>query len=176
MWWPVNAACVVITLLACAFLLPSVMGMQRYAITGTSMTGTIDRGSVVFEEVVPVDDLEAGDIITYTPPPGAGIDHPITHRIVACDGDTFRTKGDAVPQRDPWHFQLDDSMQARVRYTVPYVGYLFIALADRGLRMLVIGVPAALLGLFSLWQIASILRRPEDAGTEDVRDPVGAGS
>ena len=176
MWWPVNAACVVITLLACAFLLPSVMGMQRYAITGTSMTGTIDRGSVVFEEVVPVHDLEAGDIITYTPPPGSGIDHPITHRIVARDGDTLRTKGDAVPQRDPWHFQLDDSMQARVKYSVPYVGYLFIALSDRGLRMLVIGVPAALLGLFSLWQIASILRRTDEADTEDVREPVGAGS
>ena len=34
------------------------------------MTGTYDRGSLVFDEVVPVDDLKVGDVITYRPPAG----------------------------------------------------------------------------------------------------------
>ena len=42
------------TLLGIAFILPSLFGLQRFVITGTSMTGTIDYGSIAFEEVVPV--------------------------------------------------------------------------------------------------------------------------
>jgi signal peptidase len=32
------------------------------------MTGTIDRGSLIFDKVVPAESLKVGDIITYTPP------------------------------------------------------------------------------------------------------------
>ena len=149
---------VVVTLAGVAFILPAVFGMQRYVITGTSMTGTIDYGSVAVEDVVPVSDLRVGDIITYEPPADSGLDHLVTHRIVAIHGHTFRTQGDAVPQRDPWKFQLDGVQQSRVAFSVPYVGYPFIWLADRGTRMLVIGLPAALIALISLWQIASVLR------------------
>ncbi len=53
----VTVACVLVTLLGVAFLVPSLLGYQRYVITGTSMTGTIDLGSVAFERVVPVADL-----------------------------------------------------------------------------------------------------------------------
>ena len=93
----VTVACVLVTLLGVAFLVPSLLGYQRYVITGTSMTGTIDLGSVAFERVVPVADLEVGDVITYQPPAESGLDHLVTHRIVAIKGDTFRTQGDAVP-------------------------------------------------------------------------------
>ena len=154
----ITTACVVVTLLALAFILPSLFGLQRYVITGTSMTGTIDFGSVAVEEVVPVSDLEVGDIITYTPPPGSGVDHPVTHRIIAIHGNVLQTKGDAVPQQDPWKFKLDRTQQARVVFSVPYLGYPFIWLADRNTRMLVIGLPAAIIGLISLWQVGSALR------------------
>ena len=64
------------------------------------MTGTYDRGSVVFDQVVPVASLKVGDVITYRPPAGAGPDHLITHRIAAITTDksgvrVFRTKGEA---------------------------------------------------------------------------------
>jgi len=164
----ITTACIVVTLLALAFILPSLFGLQRYVITGTSMTGTIDFGSIAVEEVVPVNDLRVGDIITYTPPPGSGIDHPVTHRIIAIHGSVLQTKGDAVPQKDPWKFKLDHTQQARVVFSVPYLGYPLIWLADRETRMLVIGLPAALIGLISLGQLFSALRprrRHEDAGT-----------
>ena len=47
-------------------------GIQRYVIVSGSMTGTYDRGSVVFDQVVPVASLKVGDVITYRPPAGAG--------------------------------------------------------------------------------------------------------
>lgn len=154
-----NAACLLITLLALLFILPAAFGLSRYVITGGSMTGTISRGSVVFEETVPVADLAVGDIITYLPPAESGLDDLVTHRIVSIDGDTFRTKGDANPDVDPWTFQLSSTVQPRVVADVPYIGYLFIALADRGTRMLVIGVPAAIIALLSLRELTSGLRR-----------------
>lgn len=155
----VNVVSVTVTLLAAAFLLPSAIGLQRFVITGDSMDGTIDLGSVAFAEVVPVSDLEVGDIITYMPPPGSGVDHLVTHRIVSIHGRTFRTKGDAVPQRDPWKFQLNAPVQARVKFSVPYAGYFFIALTDRTTRMAVIGVPAGLITLVSFGQVLGLMRR-----------------
>ena len=59
-------------------ILPGLFGYQRYVITSGSMTGTYDRGSVVFADVVPVSDLRVGDVITYTPPPGSGPDGLVT--------------------------------------------------------------------------------------------------
>ncbi len=169
-----TALCVLVTLLGVAFLLPSLLGYQRYVITGTSMTGTIDLGSVVFEDVVPVADLHVGDVITYQPPPASGIDHLVTHRIIAKKGDKFRTQGDAVPERDPWTFELTAHDQPRVSYHVPYVGFLFLGLADRAIRMAVISVPAAFVFLLALRQLVQGLRRrPAPAPSPRGRTLVG---
>jgi signal peptidase len=151
-------------LLGAILVVPALFGIQRYVIVSGSMTGTYDRGSVVFDDVVPVASLKAGDVITYTPPAAAGIDHPITHRIAAITNErgtrVFRTKGDANQVADPWTFTLPDPEQARVRAGLPYAGFAIAALSDRRARMLIIGVPAALIALSSL---AGLWR---DAGRE----------
>jgi signal peptidase len=157
--WLVNIASGLATLLALGFILPTAFGLERYVITGSSMGDSMDVGSVVFSEVVPVSELQVGDVITYMPPPDSGIDNLVTHRIVKIKNGVFRTKGDAVPQRDPWTFQLDSASQARVKYAVPYVGYLLIGLQDRELRMLLIGLPAVLIMLVSLGQAVNVVRR-----------------
>jgi signal peptidase len=132
-------------------LLPAIAGFDRYVITGGSMSGTYDRGSIAYAKAVPVDELRVGDVITYEPPPGAP-DGLVTHRIVSIREDrrgepVFRTKGDANASRDPWTFTLDEQVQARVEFSVPYVGYAFSALAVREVRMGLIGVPALLIAL-----------------------------
>ena len=76
-------------------------------------------------------DLRVGDVITYQPPADSGVDHLVTHRIVSIEGDVYRTKGDANADVDPWTFQLTSTSQSRVSYSVPYVGYVFLALQDR---------------------------------------------
>lgn len=154
---------------ALAFIVPSLLGLQRYVIMGGSMEGTYDLGSVVFEEVVPVEELQVGDVITYVPPAESGIDTLVTHRIVDIDGIEFRTQGDANPAVDPWTFQLTAATQPRVVAHVPYVGFAFMALNDRGTRMALIGLPAALIALWSLVELVRALRpqrRPEDLTAE----------
>src|SRR5512144_1938966 len=102
-------------------IVPAAFGYQRYVITSGSMTGTYDRGSIVFDQTVPTSDLNVGDVITYSPPASSGVDGLITHRIVSIknhgkDGFSYRTKGDANPKADPWRFQLDQPTQAKVAF------------------------------------------------------------
>lgn len=159
----VNVLCVTVSVLALAFILPAALGLQRYAIAGGSMTGSIPRGSVVLEEVVPVSDLRVGDVITYMPPADSGVDNLVTHRVVAIEDGELRTKGDANPDRDPWTFRLTAATQPRVVAHVPLVGYVFLALQQRDVRVLAIGVPAGLVALLSLGQLLGALRRrPEE--------------
>ena len=150
-----GAALAVAVLCALLVLAPALAGWERYAIVSGSMTGSYDRGSLVLAEVVPVADLQVGDVITYTPPAG---DHLVTHRIswIGRDdtgGRIFRTKGDANPVADPWTFSLDGGTQARARFGVPYAGHALSALGRRDVRMLVIALPALLIAAVSLTKL-----------------------
>jgi signal peptidase I len=162
--------------LAAAVLLPAALGYQRYVITSGSMAGTYDRGSLVYAREVPTASLRVGDVITYAPPAAAGPDGLVTHRIVWAGRDrsgarAFRTKGDANRVRDPWRFTLTRPRQARAAFHVPYVGFALAALGVREVRMLLIGLPALLIGLGTLvrlWQKAGVeLRRREAAALGD---------
>src|SRR3954465_12494440 len=55
--------------LAAIVLVPALLGFQRYVITSGSMTGTYDRGSIVYDRVVPTRPLDVGDVITHPPRP-----------------------------------------------------------------------------------------------------------
>ena len=139
-------------------VIPSLLGWQRYVIVSGSMTGTYDRGSLVLDEVAPVAALRPGDVITYRPPAGAGPAGLVTHRIVSIRDDrlggrVFRTKGDANATPDPWTFGLRNRTQARVRAGIPYAGFAVAALSDRRLRMLIVGLPAALIALVALVEL-----------------------
>ena len=169
-----------IFLVAAGYVVPSFLGYERYIITGGSMAGTYDKGSIVFEEVVPSEQLEVGDVITYMPPPSSGVSDLVTHRIITIKdgrdgGLVFRTQGDANPHRDPWVFALDGATQPVVTYSVPYVGWAFLFLADPEHRMWVIGGPAALVALLSLAEAA---RNARTARAANRRTPavVAAGS
>lgn len=162
--------------LAACVLLPALLGYQRYVITSGSMTGTYDRGSIVYAEEVPTASLRVGDVITSRPPRPAGASGLVTHRIVWIGRDesgarAFRTKGDANPVPDPWRFTLDRPTQARAAFHVPYLGYALAALAIRPVRMLAIGLPALLIALAvlaRLWsQAGAELRRRQAAALGD---------
>jgi signal peptidase len=159
-----TAFCAVCLSLAGLMLLPGLLGYQRYVITSGSMTGTYDRGSIVFDDVVPVSELRVSDAITYTPPPGSGPSGRITHRIVWIGSDqlgrpALRTQGDANESADPWTFTLDGQTQARVAFHVPHVGYVLSALAIRQARMLLIGLPALLIAFAIVFGFRRDLRK-----------------
>jgi signal peptidase len=153
-----GAALAVAVVAALVCLLPALWGWQRYAIVSGSMAGSYDRGTLVLAEVVPVAELRAGDVITYTPPAGAGPRHLVTHRIHSIErGDAgrpvFRTKGDANRIADPWTFTLDRPTQARARAGIPYTGFALSALGRRDVRMVAIALPALLIALFTLGRL-----------------------
>ncbi|HYG92834.1 MAG TPA: signal peptidase I [Nocardioides sp.] len=158
----VSLVLVLFTLLGVAYIVPAFLGYDRYVITGDSMSGTIEKGSLVLERPTPVDELAEGDVITYQPPANSGVGNLVTHRVTEVGRDAqgrvvLQTKGDANADPDPWLFSLTDPEQPVVEVTVPYAGWVFIALADRETRMLVVGVPAALIALLSLGQLAAAL-------------------
>ena len=62
--------------LAALMLIPAALGYHRYVITGDSMSGSIDRGSIAFDDEVPVSELREGDVITYDPPQSSGVGAP----------------------------------------------------------------------------------------------------
>ncbi len=157
---PVGAWVLVVAVVA-LLVLPTVLGFSRYAIMGGSMSPTFEVGSAVFSQDVPVDALRVGDVITYVPPAEAGIDTLVTHRITeiaeAEDGrPLFRTKGDANDAVDPWTFTLDQERQNVVAFSVPHLGTALTWLADPGTRQLVIGIPAAFIGLGAVLELLGV--------------------
>ena len=164
---------VCVLLVAGLMLVPTILGYQRYVLVSGSMTPTIPTGSIVYDEVVPVADLAVGDVITFVPPPSYGITTPVTHRIYEIskneEGEqVFRTKGDANDSPDAWEMTLDSDTQARVAHHIEKLGYIYIALSNRWVQLLVIGLPAlVIMGLIcvALWREAgeAVLREEAEA-------------
>ena len=141
-----------VALILSVTLVPGLLGFQRFVVVGGSMEPAIHKGSIVFDEVVPEEDLRPGDVITYVMP---GHDAPSTHRIVDRElgpngAWVFRTKGDANAAEDAAPFMLERPVQARVAFVIPYVGWLFIWLASPQVRMGLVIAPALLIVLFML--------------------------
>lgn len=139
--------------------LPGLLGYERYVLVGSSMEPTIHRGSLVFDEVVPVSELRSGDVITYVPP---GRTQPVTHRLISVrhpkqlhGRPLFRTQGDNVADPDMRPFTLDKPTQARYRFSVPYLGWVFVALGTPQLRLILLVAPALLIAVLMvarLWR------------------------
>jgi signal peptidase I len=162
--------------LACVAILlgPSLLGYQRFIILTGSMTGTYNRGSIVYDKPVPTASLKVGDVISYNPPPGFTSQGRVSHRIyritVGKDGvRTYQTKGDFNKYPDIWHFTLPRATQDEVKFDIPEVGYLFLILSIRKYRLVVVAVPAILIGLYELRKLW------HEGGAEVKRQKLAAG-
>lgn len=177
---------VFLAMVGCAalMLLPAMLGYQRFVIMTGSMTGTYDRGSIVYDRPVPVSQLKVGDPITYSPPPGFTSQARVSHRIWSIrrgpNGERiFRTKGDANKHPDAWTFTLNQPMQDKVIFHIPEVGYLFLLLSLRDFRIAIVGVPAVIIGLIMLrgvWREGGVEARRQalaKAGWRQLADPSG---
>jgi signal peptidase I len=167
-------AAVAVSAVVLAMLAMPVFGLKMYVITGGSMNGSIGRGALILDKIVPVSSLRVGDIITFRPPQGSG---PVTHRIIAierqADGEAvFRTKGDFNKTADPWQFTLDRPVQAKYMAQIPYLGYALALLSFPIVRAVLFAVPAlvaVLLGFLALWRRSGEARwlgRSRTAGLE----------
>ena len=129
----VNGASWVLALLALAVVLPPAFGLSHHTVTDDAMSGTLERGSVVFARPRPVADLEIGDVITYPHPAKPG--ELITRRIAYIEAGAIWTSSDRAGALDPWTLTLDQATQARAVADIPYAGYVYDALAS-GHRLL----------------------------------------
>jgi signal peptidase I len=135
--------------------LPGLLGYERYVLVGGSMEPTIHKGSLVFDEIVPVRELRTGDVITYVPP---GRKQAVTHRIISVKrgergGPVFRTQGDNNAAPDMRPFQLDQPTQARYSFAVPYLGWVFVALGTPQARLILLALPAFVIVLVMLGRL-----------------------
>jgi signal peptidase I len=134
---------------------PGLLGYQRYVLVGGSMEPTIHRGSIVFDDLVRVRELRAGDVITYQPPGAAKV---VTHRIISAKhqrsgSPIFRTQGDANAAADMRPFKLHQATQARYRFSIPYLGWAFILLGTGKARFLLLALPALLIAFAMLGRL-----------------------
>jgi|tagenome__1003787_1003787.scaffolds.fasta_scaffold20774477_2 signal peptidase len=175
--WLINLFLICAVIIAGLLVVPSLLGYERYVITSGSMTGTIDKGSVVYSQVVPADTLKVGDIITFKPPAIYQVDDLVTHRIhsishphEAHGNPVFRTKGDANPDPDPWEITLDDDKGPLVKAHLPYVGYVYLALAIPWVRFLLITIPALLIGILTVISVWREAGREAEAERQALKD------
>ncbi len=137
-----------VTLLA---LLPTAFGLQRFVMSDHAMTGSVGRGSVMFDRTVPASDIEVGDVVTFTPPSATRIDRLVTRRVVEVSPGFLRTRADNQGDRDPWTLsQADYPALSRNVVSVPWIGEPFL-LAGGGAVWKLIWMGAAGLLLISLW-------------------------
>ncbi|MFC7116251.1 signal peptidase I [Natronoarchaeum sp. GCM10025703] len=134
---------------------PQLVGAdQSYVVTSDSMSPAIDGGDVVVVTERTPDEIEEGDVITFTPP-GAD-DRRTTHRVVDIEEDggqiQFVTQGDAndTPDAQP---VAGERVIGEVTLTIPYFGR-FVAFAQTwlGIVSLIVLPGIALIGT-EIWEL-----------------------
>jgi signal peptidase len=149
--WSVLGFAVVIVL---AVALPSLFGLRDLTVLSGSMEPTISTGDIVVERQISPLDVRLGDVVSFKDPEDPSI--LITHRVqsmVVHDGVvSFVTKGDANTGVERWKVSSDGTI-GKVEYHVWRLGYLLFWIRGRLGRVVLVVVPAVLLGAYELVRI-----------------------
>lgn len=162
-----------------AVTLPSAFGLRDLTVLSGSMEPTISTGDVVVERQISPLDARLGDIVSFKDPEDASI--LITHRVqsmVVHDGVvSFVTKGDANTGVERWKVSADGTI-GKVEYHVWRLGYLLFWIRGRLGRVVLVVVPALLLGAYELVRIWKPKRGPlmEDDASEEPDDDEESGA
>lgn len=161
MAWGSYAALTILLVTVIAWLtLPRLMGWQAQVVLSGSMEPAMPTGSVAFVQPIEPEQLDVGDIISFYHPEKPS--RVVTHRlaeIVRQDGNlVFQTRGDANDNVDPWLVPAADVI-GTVRFSVPYTGYVTQRLRSPLGFALLVGIPAAVIIVGELRNIAGQLRR-----------------
>ncbi len=140
--------------LVLAMLGPLVVGGRTLAVLSGSMEPTLHVGDLVVDRRIPATKIQVGDVVTFRSPEDSS--KLITHRVrrVSLAPGTVRvtTKGDANLTVERWTIPADGTV-GRAVTRVPRLGYLLVWTRTPAGRMLLIVLPACLLGLIQLRRI-----------------------
>ena len=169
--YAVLGALIGVVLLVAAATLPTLFGYHGYIVYGGSMAPGMRAGSVAVSKPTSPQELTVGDVIAHRLSPDST---PVLHRIVditVVDSQLlFVTQGDANRTPDPEPVAFEGTGD-RVVYSVPFVGYL-LHYAGNGLgRLLLIGVPLALLAAITLRDAWRSRRRDVGSGADASEEP-----
>lgn len=122
-----------LVIIAIAFSVSKISGVNAYIVLSGSMEPNISTGSVIFVDTKDTD-YKVGDVISYW------IENQIvTHRIVKIQERVCKTKGDANKTEDT--FFVDTSqIIGKVKFKIPKLGYLISYLKSRKIVLLAITV------------------------------------
>ena len=120
----INVVLVLAILLLLAMLFLTMYFQQRAAVVLTSsMEPALPRGALAFTQSIEPGKVKVGDIIAFSPEndPDITTSHRVVE-VVSADGElSFRTKGDANEEADPWLVPAD-YVQGKVVFHIPRLG------------------------------------------------------
>ena len=137
-----TALMVAVLLAALPLTIPKLFGYQIYNVLTSSMTPALPPGSAIYVKACDAQDLEPGDIITFTLSSSTTLVE--THRVVENDVDT-----------DPVAY---DRVVGKVVFSIPVLGAASQMMHSRG----GIAVCIAIFALaFILWTLADKMKKRE---------------
>ena len=133
---------------------PIALGWRPLAVLSGSMAPTLQTGDeIVVRPVAPVA-LRVGDVVTFNDPSRGYV--LVTHRVrdIRVAGATVHvvTRGDANDGSERWSVAAGARV-GRVAYRVPRLGYVTVAAGTPLGRILLVVVPAILLGACEVWRL-----------------------
>jgi signal peptidase len=148
------AACGAVVAVALAIAVPVVLGYKSFTDMSGSMEPAIHTGDVVVTRTIHPVEARAGDIVTFRDP--ADGHRLITHRLrsiqVSAGKVNAVTKGDANNAVERWAVPQGARI-GRVVLRLPRVGYVLAVARGPFGKLLLIVVPALLLGALELVRI-----------------------
>lgn len=153
-WVILAAAFVVVAGLVAIAVGPRFLPYQALVVRSGSMAPTIPTGSVVFYRHVNANDVKVGQVIVFSKPgqPSERITHRVYKIGAGPTGKYFITKGDANGAPDDWRVPAVGKGWV-ASFHVPTVGYVLADMQSTTARLLLLLIPAVLLGAITLVEI-----------------------
>ena len=133
---------------------PLVLPYKALTVYSGSMEPTIHTGSVAIDVPIAAQDVKVGDIITFVRPDNRN--ELVTHRVLQIEtgpnGRQWITRGDANSVADSWRVAASGSGYKYV-FSIPYCGFVLAWLQSPIGRLLFLVIPAAALGLLTLYEL-----------------------
>jgi signal peptidase I len=153
-WAALVAAGLIVLGLLAVTVGPRFLPYQALIVRSGSMSPTIPTGSIVFYKKVNAASVKVGDIIVFDKP--GQTNEKVTHRVYKIGhsptGNYFTTKGDANGTPDDWRVPAVGTGWVAA-FHVPTVGYALVDLQSTLARLLLLAIPAILLGGITLYEI-----------------------
>lgn len=153
-WVALVAAGLVVLGLLAITVGPRFVPYQALIVRSGSMSPTIPTGSVVFYTKIAASKVKVGDVIVFAKPGDPG--EKVTHRVFrigqSATGEYYLTKGDANGTPDDWRVPAVGTGWI-ARFHLPSVGYALVYLQSTLARLLLLVIPAVLLGAITLYEI-----------------------